>query len=492
MKTKIFFIIMLLISLNCFSQVIYSEEFDQGVNNFTSTSSLSTSINNNTLQISGNGTSSAWEALTYSFHSSSTNINVDASSNPKLYIKVKATNSTELRIDFVDINGYVTNATPSSINTSSNYQIFEIDYTDKFIDGGYGGPCNPGPCMVDSTQLSGLMFFLDPGSGGYNGNIEIEWISIGESLETIVDYEIRYNQIGYFPNKNKYINLVAANNFSPKNFQVLDTNNNVLLSGISETVNYWNDGNEYVSRVDVSSITNSGVYKFETDELEINFTIGTDVYASLSEASLKYYYYNRASSSISSANGGVFARNMGHPDDTVYIHSSASSADRPQGTIISCPKGWYDAGDYNKYIVNSGISTYTLLAAFEHFEDYYLSKTINIPETGGDLPDILDEIKWNLDWMLTMQEVSDGGVYHKLTGLNFSGIVMPESYSFDRYVVQKSTAASLNFAAVMAIAARVFADYEAELPGYSTTLLNASQAAYNWAMQNPSIYFTNP
>lgn len=314
----------------------------------------------------------------------------------------------------------------------------------------------------------------------------------GQTLKATADYDIRYNQIGYFPNKNKFINIASSNNFSPKNFQVIDGGNNVVFNGISGVVSLWNDADEYVSRADVSSITNPGTYTFKTDELEINFDIGSEVYSSLSEASLKYYYYNRASTSISLAHGGVYARNIGHPDNTVYVHSSAASANRPEGTIISSPKGWYDAGDYNKYIVNSGISTYTLLAAYEHYETYFQSKRINIPETGGNLPDILDEVKWNLDWMLSMQEASDGGVYHKLTGLNFSGIVMPQNYNLNRYVIQKSTSATLNFAAVMAVASRIFSAFETELPGYSTTLLNAAKSAYNWAKQNPAIYFSNP
>ena len=491
MKTNLLLII-LLASIHSFAQTLYSDEFNQGINNCSSTASLTSSLSNSNLQIDGNGNAGIWESLTYSFHNNGSQIILNAASNPKVYIKVKAENAPELRIDFIDNNGYATNQTPSSVNITSSFQIFELDFAGKFTDAGYGPPCTNGPCTVNDMQLTGLMFFINPGNGAYTGNLEIEWISIGESLETPIDYDIRYNQIGYFPNKNKFINLVSANTFTPKSYQVLDANDNIILNGTSGTVSYWNDGDEYVSKVDVSSITSAGEYVFKTDELEINFNIGSDIYTSLTEASLKYYYYNRASTSISSTYGGVFARNMGHPDNTVYVHSSAVSPNRPEGTVISSPKGWYDAGDYNKYIVNSGISTYTLLAAYEHYETYYASKNINIPETGGNLPDILDEIKWNLDWMLTMQEAADGGVYHKLTGLNFSGIVMPDNYTLNRYVVQKSTSATLNFAAVMAAASRVFADYETALPGYSATLLNASQAAYSWAEQNPTIYFTNP
>src|SRR5690606_21668995 len=101
------------------------------------------------------------------------------------------------------------------------------------------------------------------------------------------------------------------------------------------------------------------------------------------------------------------------------------------------------------YIVNSGISTYTLLAAYEHFPGFYQGRNINIPESTNDVPDLLDEILWNLDWMEKMQD-EDGGVYHKLTTIGFSGEVMPHETTAQRYVVLKGTGATLNFAAVMA------------------------------------------
>ncbi|MGB3775018.1 MAG: glycoside hydrolase family 9 protein, partial [Leeuwenhoekiella sp.] len=209
-------------------------------------------------------------------------------------------------------------------------------------------------------------------------------------------------------------------------------------------------------------------------------------------ATLKYYYFNRASSDVTAALGGVYQRAAGHPDDIVKVHSSAASADRPEGTIISAPKGWYDAGDYNKYIVNSGISTYTLMAAYEHYPEYYDQLALELPEAGGAIPDILDEVIWNLDWMLAMQDPNDGGVYHKLTGLNFSGVVMPAEYNLERYVVAKSTAATLDFAAVMAMASRIFEAFGTEKPVYSARLLEAAKNAYTWAENNPTDYYTNP
>lgn len=171
------------------------------------------------------------------------------------------------------------------------------------------------------------------------------------------------------------------------------------------------------------------------------------------------------------------------------MHPSAASTLRPAGTVIPSPKGWYDAGDYNSYIVNSGISTYSLLISYEHFSAYYDTLNLNIPESTNSVPDILDEIKWNLDWMLTMQDPNDGGVYNKKTSANFSGFVMPDKDLAVRYVVTKSTSSACDFAAVMAVAARIYKNYDAT---YANTCLEAAKKAHTWALANPNIAFNNP
>jgi endoglucanase len=195
---------------------------------------------------------------------------------------------------------------------------------------------------------------------------------------------------------------------------------------------------------------------------------------------------------LDARHAGPWGRPAGHPDTDVLVHASAASDKRPEGTRISSPKGWYDAGDYNKYIVNSGITVYTLLAAWEHFPELFKAQKLNIPESGNDLPDVLDEVLWNLDWMLTMQDPADGGVYHKLTNKSFDGNQMPHETRGDRYVVQKSTAAALDFAAVMAHASRVFKPFEAQRPGLSARMREAAVAAWRWARANPQAVYKNP
>ena len=105
--------------------------------------------------------------------------------------------------------------------------------------------------------------------------------------------------------------------------------------------------------------------------------------------------------------------------------------------------------DYNKYIVNSGITMGTLLSAYEDFPLYFDTLNTNIPESKDAVPDILNEALYNLRWMLTMQDPYDGGVYNKCTNAFFDGMVMPGVSKLPRYVVQKGTAAALDFAAVM-------------------------------------------
>ena len=159
------------------------------------------------------------------------------------------------------------------------------------------------------------------------------------------------------------------------------------------------------------------------------FEINKNVNRQAALATLKGYYYQRASMPLEEKYAGKWHRSAGHPDNVVYIHPSAATKERPAGTIISTPGGWYDAGDYNKYIVNSGITMGTLLSAYEDFPAYFKKLTTNIPESNDAVPDILNEVIYNLRWMLTMQDPNDGGVYNKCTNAAFDGMVMPGSYS---------------------------------------------------------------
>ena len=184
-----------------------------------------------------------------------------------------------------------------------------------------------------------------------------------------------------------------------------------------------------------------------------------------------------------------FQISAGHPDDHVIVHASAATDERPAGTVISSPGGWYDAGDYNKYIVNSGFTMGVWLMAYEFNKAYYDTLYLNIPESPmNKCPDMLSEAMYNLRWMMTMQDL-DGGVYHKLTEPAFEGFIRPDQCKKPRYVVMKTTAATLDFAATMALAARVYAPYDAD---FAAQAKEAAEKAYSWAVDYPEVYYDQP
>lgn len=308
---------------------------------------------------------------------------------------------------------------------------------------------------------------------------------------TTVPTKIRLNQIGYLSGAQK---IAIVPGVASTKFTIVDDSNSEVFSGDLTAAGTWEPALESVKIADFSSLNKAGNYKIHVPGIDDQpgFTISQTAYEAINAAALKAYYFNRASTALLPAYAGAYARAAGHPDTLVKIHASAATTNRPEGTIISAPKGWYDAGDYNKYIVNSGITTYSLLAAFEKFPTYFTAQNLNIPESGNAVPDILNEAMWNLEWMLAMQDPNDGGVYHKLTSKGFSGFDMPDKDTSERFVVQKTTAATLDFAAVMAVASRVYANYETQFPGLAAKMLSASKNAYSWAQNNPAIYYSQP
>ncbi len=289
------------------------------------------------------------------------------------------------------------------------------------------------------------------------------------------------NQIGYRPGDFKELALVDANG----NVDFVNSAGQVVLSVTPKAASFWDASGQNVQLVDFSKLSEAGKYsiKVNGNVLRSDLVVKSQTYEEVFKAAIKWFYYQRASMALESQYAGKWARAAGHTNATAELHNSTGAS----GTINSS-KGWYDAGDYGRYIVNSGITTYTLLSLYEHFPEYFKKLKWNIPAEGS-LPDLLAEIKWNLDWMLTMQ-ASDGGVYHKLTSLGFPGDVMPAQDNSKLYVIGKSTAGTFDFAAIMAMASRIYKPFDAS---YASKCLEAAKKAYSWGLSNPSRnYLANP
>lgn len=302
--------------------------------------------------------------------------------------------------------------------------------------------------------------------------------------------DIMLNQVGFYTSAPK--KAVLTGDTAPGYFYLLSAakKDTVFKNQLSDT--FHSTYSSAATRIaDFSAFTKPGKYILYIKEAGYSnpFVIGEHVQRPVAIASLKGFYYQRVSMPLEPQYAGKWARAAGHPDTAVLIHPAAATVQRPAGTIIASPGGWYDAGDYNKYIVNSGITMGTLLSAYEDYSAYFDTLHTNIPESRDAVPDILNEILYNLRWMFTMQDPFDGGVYNKCTNASFDGMVMPGVTKLPRYVVPKGTAATLDFAAVTAQAARIFKAFNKQLPGLADSCRQASIKAWQWAQQNPALAY---
>lgn len=300
--------------------------------------------------------------------------------------------------------------------------------------------------------------------------------------------QIQINQIGYISNAPKIAAVTNYNQGTRFYLTTLATGDTVFTGNLLPA--HLDDYAHQipVQLIDFSAWQLPGSYRLKVAGIPAQPIININAlpFYAIGKALIKGFYFQRASMPLLPIYAGIWSRPAGHPDSIVFIHPSAATIQRPAGSVIASPGGWYDAGDYNKYVVNSGITVATLLSAYNDFAPYFDSLQVNIPESTNTLPDLLDELLYNLRWMLTMQD-TDGGVYHKCTNAAFDGMIMPNAATQPRYVIQKTTAATLNFAAVMAKAGRMFSQWNRVLPGLADSCINAALLAWQWAEAHPNL-----
>jgi endoglucanase len=305
---------------------------------------------------------------------------------------------------------------------------------------------------------------------------------------------IRLNQIGYYQYGPKRAVIISSGawRFSIKSVDSSTT----YYTGDLKSPKAWSAAGDTSEIADFSDFNLTGTFIIVVPGVGTSFPfiIGASVNQNITRGLIKAFYYQRASTSLPAQYAGSWSRSEGHPDLNVIIHEGAGSDaslvnPRKAGDVFASPKGWYDAGDYGKYVVNAGITVYTLLALYEQFSGYFDTLSLNIPETSSGLPDLLKEIKWEIDWLLTMQDPVDGGVYHKLTSLGFCGFIMPAADNDARYFIGKGSAATFDFAAICAVAYRI---YNKRLPFFADSCLAAAKYAWTWGKAHPDSVFSNP
>jgi len=464
----------------------YVEEFTKfdksRIENWTTTQKVNTSKNE--LEITAHE-KTKWEGINILMPT------LDLSTNTLIGFKVKSNQNVTVRIDLIERNGdvtFVSNAIPVSKS------IFGDDkWNTVYFDlNGHFEQMWPKPASLNPKNITGINISLNPGAP-FSGTVTIDSITFAKATvipEQSIDKYVTLNQIGFLPDAKK---IAIVNGSNQDAFTIVKNNGlEVVYSGKLSNGKYWDLSDETVKQAIFTDFTTEGTYMVHIPDVGYSnpFEIKNAVYDDLLKSSIKAFYYQRCSSPIEEEFGGTWSRKSGQADTLIYIHPSAytEGRDNPMFTFSS-PGGWYDAGDYNKYIVNCGITMYTLLSIVESYPEFSAKLKLNIPEKNNALPDVLDEILYNLRWMLTMQDPADGGVYHKLTHENFEPMEMPNQIDLKRYVMPKTTAASLDFCAVMAQASRVLAPFEAQLPGLADSCMSSAIKAWTWAKLNPKVYY---
>jgi hypothetical protein len=283
----------------------------------------------------------------------------------------------------------------------------------------------------------------------------------------------------------------SPSNYTPgNNFQVInEVSKAAIFSGVPTTFNGGQTdaaSGDKIWYFDFSSVTTPGSYYVldqANNRRSYSFRIANDVYNNVLKAAIKMFYYQRAGTDKpaqyageSWADGSNFLQDAQTRD--FFKKSDASTARDLRG-------GWFDAGDYNKYTKWTADYVENMLFAYEENPEAF-GDDYDIPESGNGIPDIIDEAKWGIAWLLKMQK-SDGSAL-SVQGLS-GGKSPPSTVTGSSYYGPPNTTATLGIARAFAVASRFFK--ERGETTYAEDLKTAAIKAWDWAEAHPDSIFHN-
>ena len=333
---------------------------------------------------------------------------------------------------------------------------------------------------------------------------------------------VHANQVGFYVNGAKRAIVTAADE-RPLAWDLMDGKGTVLARG--KTVVYGDDpvAGEHVHLADFSDFDHPGVkLRLRSGCAESQpFDVRPNALGRLKFDALAYFYHNRSGVPIEElyVRGPKLARPAAHASEVVTCRTGTDS----HGNVwpgcdyeLDVTGGWYDAGDHGKYVVNGGISVWTLLNVYERNAlqggaSPFADGRAAIPEAGNGVDDLLDEVRFELEFLLRMQAPegatarvpvrvfrnhaglaftaidASGMAHHKVADENWTPLPMPPHLDPERRVLYPvSTAATLNLAAVAAQCARI---WRAVDEAFADRCLTAAERAWAGAQRNPEVYF---
>ncbi|WP_428667231.1 glycoside hydrolase family 9 protein [Runella sp.] len=328
----------------------------------------------------------------------------------------------------------------------------------------------------------------------------------GVNTAPVVDTHFKIDQFGYQTNAQKIAvisNPISGYNsvnnaFTPSStLEIRRLFDNVSV--FSGSITTWNGGathdqsGDKVWWFDFSALTTNGeyyIYDAAQNKQSFAFEIRQDVYKNVLKHAVRAFFYQRCGIAKATYFGGK------KWNDNTACHTHANQdldcrlvTDVSNASLAkNLSGGWHDAGDYNKYTNFTYEPVHDLLYAYQEKPGIW-TDDFGIPESGNNVPDILDEIKWELDWLLKMQN-ADGSVLNKVSVTDFSATSPPSADLGARRYGPASTSSTLTAASVFAHAAIVFGSTPS-LSSYTSTLQTAAINAWTWAAANPNVVYTN-
>jgi endoglucanase len=376
---------------------------------------------------------------------------------------------------------YTTPALQSSsyVTVTTDWQHVRIPLKDLIPQGS----------IFDLNQVYLLNF------GNANNNAEEFWLNDIKFTSPDPEHSapfIKVNQLGYSILSDKYalvsgyadeLNAVDGTPFTVKR----TSDNAVMYTGkLQLATDYDTQSGERIFKADFSPLLKPGTYYISVAAAgiadSVPFQIGNSVYQPLVVDATRYFYYQRQGVALDAAHAGAYTRGVGHPQDANATFQSGVNPPR------DVSQGWYDAGDYGKYVNSGATAVSDLVWSYQLFPNEFKDNQMNIPESGNGIPDILDEAKWELDFILKMQDQSSGGFYHMVQP---TGSAAPDKDTTPRYIADvngsqtnvRPTDDTASAAAALAEASISFQKFD---PTYANTLLTAARSGWNYLMANPN------
>lgn len=292
---------------------------------------------------------------------------------------------------------------------------------------------------------------------------------------------VNVNQVGFLPQARK--TAVVRSQGIDGTFELVDESGTSVYTGKLSGPVAAEYAAETVMQADFSDFTAPGTYRITVSNGDDSypFTIGADVYDDLLRDTMLMLYRQRCGVALTGDTVGAFAHPACHTEEALVYGTD-------QKREVS--GGWHDAGDYGRYVVSGVTAVADLFLTYEDYPELWNRDDLGIPESGNGVPDLLDEAKYELDWLLKMQDPATGGVYHKVTCAEFPQFVMPEEETEELILSPVSNTATGGFAAVMAKASIIYKETD---PAFAKSALKAAKAAYAYLEDHKSSpSFKNP